>query len=91
MESYKLTATLGGRRRSARVTGDHRNMDPKIVPLFVHEGATEEEIADADASMSAMPIILNRAFKDEVWAKGRIVLAHSSGRIVKTMDAKGDA
>lgn len=88
METYTLTAKLGGKKRRTTVYGDHRNMDPKIVPLFVHEGATEEEIADADAAMSAMPVILRKASNDPVWARGEIVLAHSSGRVVKTMAAK---
>lgn len=85
---YTLTAKHGGKTRRATVYGRADNMDPKIVPLMVHDGATEQEIADADAAMSAIPLIMDRASGDEIWAKGSIVLRCEDGRVVKTMDAK---
>lgn len=88
-EEYELRAELDGEVRVETVYGDHRNMDPKIVPLMVHPDAKEWEIADADASLSAIPVVMNRAYEDEVWAKGTVTITHvKTGRIVRTMDSK---
>lgn len=85
---YFLRAELDGLTKEAVVYGDARNMEPRIVPLMVRPDATEQEIADADASMSAQPIILNRAVNDPVWARGKITLADATGRVVREMPAK---
>lgn len=90
---YQLRAELDGETRIESVYGDARNMPEKIVPLMVHEGAEEWEVADADASMSSIARILNLAAGDDedarIWAKGEITLTNvKTGRVVTTMPAK---
>lgn len=92
MPEYLLRAEYRGEVREETVYGDDRNMPDQIVPLMVHDGAEKWEVADSDAAMSAIPVVMNRASTDEVWAKGHITLTNvKTGRIVKEMPAKDEA
>lgn len=89
MGDYELKAVLGDEVRVEEVFGDDRNMPERIVPLMVGEGATPAQVTDADAALAAIPLILNRAVDDEVWAKGRITLTNlKTGVVVREMEAK---
>jgi hypothetical protein len=75
---YRLTARLDGRRRRTTIT------EP------VDGGYFDKLPVDARATMSAIAKIMNKATRDEVWARGRIELTRlSDGVVIHTMDEKG--
>lgn len=90
MSEYLLRAELDGEVREETIYGDDRNMDAKVVPVMVHADAEQWEVADADASLTAIPRIMNLACEDPVWANGHIQLINvKTGRVVREMAAKG--
>lgn len=97
---YTLTAELDGETLVESVYGDTEGMPANVRGLFA--GSTEpRDVADSDATMAAIPRVLNRAAAANdpdaddreraaarVWAKGRVTLTAPDGRIVRVMEPK---
>lgn len=89
MPEYVLRAEYNGITKIEEIWGNANNMPKKIWALMVGENATELEVQDADAAISAIPRILNLAKEDEIWAKGRITIERD-GVVVKEMPGKDE-
>jgi hypothetical protein len=86
---YMLHARLGDEERVTLLTADDREVPAPIVPLLVHREAHPWEVADADACLSAIRLVMGWARTDPVWARGEVTLTHlKTGRIVRTLPAE---
>jgi len=47
-----------------------------------------ESADDASATLDGTMIVMDRAYRDPVWARGRIELTDADGNVVQTMEAK---
>lgn len=79
--TYKLRATRAGRSKEIDLPVDLETYEAKRT-LSIGGGA------DDLAVMDAIPVIMNRATADPLWAKGRIVLTAPDGRVVQEMEEK---
>ena len=46
------------------------------------------EDTDSAAMLDAIDVIMEKAMKDVIWAKGRIEMRDSTGRLINVMEAK---